>query len=616
MELLIPVKQFKKTRGRCTLPGTVVLSATREADRLPLAQLAVDLKQNDRKVKTAAGLTTATVILGRNRALSHPEAYRMTITPGGIRIVAATDAGAYYGVQTLRDLLHIHDAALPCCVIDDWPTFARRGVYHDTARGKIPKLSTIKRFIELLAHWKVNELQFLVENAFTFKKHPDIGKGWSPFTPDDILKIREHCRRHHVTFVPSLQTFGHMEKILMLPRYRALGELPDGNTLCPTDPRSIRLVEDLIDEYAPLFDAEDFNPCLDEPKELARGRSKAAAKRKGVGKLYLDFVLKVHKICLKHNKRMNMWGDVVLMHPEIIPYIPKDIVMLNWQYNNANPVRKIERTGEFAKADLALVCCPGTNAWRSHGSRLRVALENVSYFSRVALQHGAEGVLNTNWGDEGHRNTLAVSLCSLAHGAAHAWHTEDVQDKRHVRNFTLHTYGDRGGELAREIELLGDGRSNWWAYPAMVESLIERKAWARPPWYPAVKMLERENLPFLRLGRPAPAAAQRHIDELKRCRFAAPTKRLDPFLLTCLEEYRLAADMDRLAWVKLNLARVLRKGGKVDRRRLKTHADEMEVMIKRFALLWRRRNRPSRLSDNLYMMRCALKEARTLANRT
>ena len=573
-------------------------------------------------MKTGTGLATATVLLRRNRALSHPEAYRMTITLKGIQIVSATDAGAYYGVQTLRDLLHIHGTRLPCCVIDDWPTFARRGVYHDCARGKIPKLSTVKRFVELLAHWKINELQFLVENAFTFKKHPDISKGYSPFTPDEILKIREHCRKHHITFVPSLQTLGHMEKILMLPRYRALGELPGGgdmpggNTLCPIDPRSIRLVEDLIDEFAPLFDAEDFNVCLDEPKELAQGRSKRAARRKGVGTLYLEYVLKVHKLCLKHNKRMNMWGDVVLMHPEIIPDIPKDIVMLNWQYNNRNPTRYIERTGEFTEADLAVVCCPGTNAWRSHGSRLKVALDNVSYFSHVALQHGAEGVLNTNWGDEGHRNTLAVSLCSLAHGAAHAWHTEGVKDKRHVHNFTFHTYDDRSGDLAREIQLLGDGRSNWWAYPAIVESLAERKAWARPPWHAAVKMLERELLPHLRIGRPSPAETRKHVDDLKKCRFDAPAKNLDPFLSTCLEEYRLAADMDRLAWIKLNLARVLRKGKKVDRRRLRTHADQMEAMIKRFAALWRRRNKPSRLSDNLYMMGCALKEARTLAGKS
>ena len=52
-----------------------------------------------------------------------------------------------------------------------------------------------------------------------------------------------------------------------------------------------------------------------------------SSERTGVGRVYLDFILKIRQLCLKHNKRVNMWGDIVLKHPEIIPSIPKDIVM-------------------------------------------------------------------------------------------------------------------------------------------------------------------------------------------------------------------------------------------------------------------------------------------------
>jgi len=213
-----------------------------------------------------------------------------------------------------------------------------------------------------------------------------------------------------------------MEKILALPKYRHLGELPGynghpgGTTLYPSDPGSIKLISRMYKEFLPLFQAEDFNICGDEPWELGKGRSKRQAKKLGVGKVYLNFILKIHKLCQKYGKRMNMWADIVLTHPEIIPAIPKDIVMLNWDYYPEG--KWMRRTNEIVDAGLSVVCCPGTHGWQSHGSRMKHAINNVARFSRIARKYAAEGLLNTDWGDFGHRNTLGVSLHGFAHGAA------------------------------------------------------------------------------------------------------------------------------------------------------------------------------------------------------
>ncbi len=115
--------------------------------------------------------------------------------------------------------------------------------------------------------------------------------------------MQGYAKMHFINFVPSLTSFGHFEKILMLPEYQHLGEMPGfrghpgGSTLCPGDPGSIKLLEDMYDDFLPLFDAEDFNACGDEPWELGKGRSKARAKRIGLGRVYLDFLLKIHKLC-------------------------------------------------------------------------------------------------------------------------------------------------------------------------------------------------------------------------------------------------------------------------------------------------------------------------------
>ncbi|MCD4699929.1 MAG: family 20 glycosylhydrolase, partial [Phycisphaerae bacterium] len=399
------MRKCRRLSGSFTFGGSVGLQSGLDADRLPMKQLRDHLSDLCVRARIALSARIAEVGIVGDPCISGDEAYRLTIRPYVIEILSSAAAGAYYAIQTLRELLTIHGKTTPAMQIDDAPNLARRGVYHDCSRGKVPKIKTLRALIERLARWKINELQLYVENTFTFAGHPDIGRGYSPFTPDDILAIQDHCKKHHIRLVGSLTSFGHMEKILMLPKYRHLAELPGhngwpgGTTLCPSDPGSIKLLRDMYAEFLPLFEADDFNVCCDEPWELGKGRSKNRAEKIGVGRVYLDFILKIHKLCRKYGKRMNMWADIVLEHPEIIPLIPKDIVMLNWDYDLDG--KRIRRTKEITDAGLSVVCCPGTHGWQSHGSGLAVSMVNVAAFARTARRNGAEGFLNTDWGDFG-----------------------------------------------------------------------------------------------------------------------------------------------------------------------------------------------------------------------
>ncbi|MHC4266273.1 MAG: glycoside hydrolase family 20 zincin-like fold domain-containing protein [Planctomycetota bacterium] len=252
-KLLIPVKKVNLRKGSFCWPEKPVIASSSSSDILPLKQFINDLKQHHFKAHiTGDTLESAALRIQRDNNIKNSEAYRIVIGPDGVEIYSGTNAGAYYAVQTLRDLVAIHKKSLPACCIKDEPDFVRRGVYHDCSRGKVPKLGTLKNLVERLAHWKINELQLYIENVFTFKRHPDIGKGYSPFTPEEILSLQEHCQKHHVRLVGSLASFGHFEKILALSQYRHLGELPGfrnfpgGTTLCPSDRRSIKLIDELL----------------------------------------------------------------------------------------------------------------------------------------------------------------------------------------------------------------------------------------------------------------------------------------------------------------------------------------------------------------------------------
>ncbi len=602
---LVPPRRTSRLPGRFRWPALVTLASTRDADMLPLAQLAEDLRAQKRRTRIRRdAVGPAQVRVRRDVAVPGAEAYRLLIRPEGIEISAATDAGAYYGVQTLRELVRAGGATLGAARLEDAPDVARRAVYYDCSRGKVPAVDTLKLLVEQLAHWKINELQLYIENVFAFQRHPAIGRGFDPFSVDDILDLQAHAARHHVRFVPSLAGFGHMECTLALPAYRGLGERPGtngkpgGTTLCPGDPRSLRLVEDLYNEFLPLFTADDFNACGDEPWELGKGRSRRRAEQAGVGTVYLDFVLKLHRLCEHHGKRMNLWADIVLQHPDQLPRVPRDMVMLNWEY--AASGGRMDRTHEIAAAGLSLMVCPGTHAWQAHGTRLPEATQNVRRFAALGRRHGAEGLLMTDWGDLGHRQAPGVSLRAFAHAAAHAWNGRAVEEESFTTRFCRTVLGGDAPDAVETLEQVG--RTYLAAgdpsglYHGLVEPLdprtdlyrgIPRRSpvWIAPVWRHRIDGMAREGLEAVveRLGALRPPAPPRNGE------FAATL---------LLEGLALARRQDWLAATRALCIKRARAGERVPAAEWRRTAREVARLSEALAAQWMNWHRPSRLRDN------------------
>ena len=636
-DFLIPPKRVEAGGDRFRWPQVPVLASPRAADLVPLGQLAADMEAMGLRSRTRSSqpagcfggrrrvardafgpacpepVEGAAVRIRREKSIVGGEAYRLTVGPGGIEILASADAGAYYAVQTLREMLAVHRRTLPACRIDDRPDFARRGVYLDCSRGKRPRLATLLALVERLARWKVNELQLYVENVFTWRRHPLIGRGYSPFTPDELRTLQDHGRRHHVRLVGSLASFGHMEKILALPRYSHLGEmpgfrgLPGGTTLCPTDPGSIRLVEELYEEFVPLFEAEDFNACCDETWELGRGRSRRRAERIGLGRLYFDFLRKIHRLCRRYRKRMNVWADIVLEHPEMLGDLPTDMVMLNWDYEPDG--QRIGRTREIVDAGLAAMVCPGTNAWNSHGCRLKAGMQNIARFAAEGVRQGAEGLLNTDWGDNGHRNMLAVSLHNYAYGAAHAWNHRGTRQAGFTERFCRHTFGAEGCGMAESIRVLGSAHEMlglpyanstvlYAAFLGPVKGFLRRDD-------PLGAVLDAVRIPDLR----------DHCRRLAALRWPSPASSKDRLLRTALEEFAVASLLDQAACRRVAVLKQLRQDHQPCAREFHHLTEATELAATDLRRVWLLGNKPSRLRDQLAGLRQVAADYRRLLRR-
>ncbi|WOO39369.1 glycoside hydrolase family 20 zincin-like fold domain-containing protein [Rubellicoccus peritrichatus] len=388
------------------------------------------------------------------RLITNPKlscSYTLQVNDNGVQIHGIDSAGLFHGCQTLRQIIRQEGRKLKHLTIKDYPDYEARGFYHDVTRGKVPTLETLSELVEKASFYKLNQLQLYVEHTFDFRKHTGIAAGKSPLTACEILQLDELCQQHHIDLVPSMTTFGHCYEILRTKRLEHLGELGcQGSeypyswfdrqvhfTLDGTNPESIELIENMLDEYLPLFSSKHFNVCCDETLDLTYGKNARAGN--DAIELYISFTRKIINAVHKRGRKVQLWGDILQKNSRTINQLSKDVTVLNWSYS---PDLRDGNCELFEYSEIPFYVCPGTSGWNQFFNRIDWASQNIINFARQGKEHGACGLLNTDWGDHGHSNLLGCSLHGLALGAQCAWEAERTNIENFDKAFSLLELGD------------------------------------------------------------------------------------------------------------------------------------------------------------------------------
>ncbi len=528
--------------------------------------------------------------------IKHDQGYELRIEPQQIVIEASTSTGMFYGVCTLIQIVEQAGMQLPCLHIVDWPDYPVRGVMLDVSRDKVPSMTTLLELVDMLASWKINQLQLYTEHTFAYRNHPAVWANSSPFTGEEIRLLDLYCRERHIELVPNQNTFGHMTRWLMHPPYAALAETHDTfNTpwgitmqgpfsLCPIDPGSLALVESVFDDLLPYFSSRLFNVGCDETIDVGQGRSRTAVAERGAGRVYLDYLLKVYEAVKRRDRVMQFWGDIIVQYPELLPELPRDILALEWGYEADHPFAAT--CPQYAASGLQFYVCPGTSSWCSLAGRTDNAVENLRSAASSGLRNGAAGYLITDWGDRGHWQMLPVSYLGFVAGAAYAWAWNENKELDIAQAVSIHAFRDPTGTMGRVAVELGNvyqvpglavhnGSMLFWVLQLTFDELHER-SWQ----IPTVESF---------------SAALAAIDEAVRPLSKARMERRDASLV--LREWEFTAQLMRHACRRGLLAIAPSQPGSAATRRELDH--ELQQIIQEYQKLWLARNRPGGLTESV-----------------
>lgn len=377
------------------------------------------------------------------------EFYGLTVTGDTARIVASTEAGGRHALQTLKQLLRAGYAR--DLEIADWCNLPLRIFMDDISRGAVPTMAQVKRQIRDLAELKYNAMMFYVEDVIRVESHPDFAPTDGHFTLDDVREIGRYAASYGIDLIGNFQSFGHFEHILAHERYQDLGDTE--TMISTTDPRARKFMKEVLGELCEAFPSCYFNVNCDETWDIGNGRSRERVEVVGKERFYADHIRFLHDILRRHGKTMMMWADMVLKYPKTLDMLPKDIVLLTWNYDARDDFSGWIRPLQGHR----LLVCPGVHSSGRMVPEMRAAEGNRRFIAQ-GYEEGAEGALLTSW-DEGALHSCHHLCLGVAQAAETMWDTRRTTvDDDFARRYEIVRFGRENGFVAacRELMRLGD----------------------------------------------------------------------------------------------------------------------------------------------------------------
>lgn len=278
------------------------------------------------------------------------EGYSLEVADNGIVIEAASGAGCFYAVQTLRQLMPagfeengrvFKKLSVPCVKITDKPQFGWRGFHLDCSRHFMSK-EFVKRYIDLIAYHKMNILHWHLTDdqgwRIEIDKYPKLTEigAWRTladgsryggfYTKDDIREVVAYAAERYVNIVPEIEMPGHeVAALASYPHLSCTGKQLEvesswgvfKDVFCAGNQATFTFLQDVLDEVVELFPFKYIHIGGDEvPKYRWERCPKCNAllqreKLKDYEDMQRFFIQKIATYLEAKNRRIIGWDEIM-----------------------------------------------------------------------------------------------------------------------------------------------------------------------------------------------------------------------------------------------------------------------------------------------------------------
>jgi len=426
----------------------------------------------------------AVVLTVRNsEKLTNDEEYILSINEKGIHIEACHSKGVFYALQTLRQIVAT-EGCFPCCEIYDKPDFAFRGLQNDTTRGRVPTLEGLKKIADICAYYKINVIALYFEHSFAFREFDGIVSSEEMLFPEELKEFVAYCEQLYIEVIPYVAMFGHQYRLLQSDKYKHLCELEDytptlhywqermlHHSIDISNPESWVLIKSFIDQLTDVFPCRIYIPGIDETFDLCKGKNKG----KNMIEQYCAFTDKICDYLNEKGKTALIADDIIQNHDDGFLLKSKNIIMYHWDYV---PAPDEEKYKVLREKSLPFIAVPSTNSFNSIVETVDRSSKNIYNTVELSKKYGAEGILNTIWGDRGHWCDFNCTLYGVVMCAAKSWNTKTVFDEKFETDFSCLAFDEEDiniPKLFSKLEKLTLNAHLYWLVRWYSENIMKKE---------------------------------------------------------------------------------------------------------------------------------------------
>lgn len=213
------------------------------------------------------------------------EGYSLNVSPKRIDVVASSEQGAFYAIQTLLQMTQMGEMrTIDCCTVADEPRFPYRGLHFDVSRHFFSKEFLIKQ-IDAMALLKLNRMHLHLTDGAGWRlqidRYPRLTSfaAWRPaktwqewakcdtkycdqndpnahggfYTKDDIREVLAYAESRHITVIPEIEMPGHSEEAVAAYPEVSCDGTGKGGDFCPGKEATFQFLENILSEVIDLF---------------------------------------------------------------------------------------------------------------------------------------------------------------------------------------------------------------------------------------------------------------------------------------------------------------------------------------------------------------------------
>ena len=299
---IIPVPaHIQSGKGTYTLPEQGAKVFIQGASSSALANYIRQSALRGTTAKSRSKADIAITIGGKASKTIASEGYTLNISPKRIDIVASTDHGAFYAIQTLLQMTQMGKLqTLDACTVSDEPRFPYRGLHFDVSRHFFSKDFLIKQ-IDAMALLKLNRMHLHLTDGAGWRlqidRYPRLTSfaAWRPaqtwqewakcetkycnqtdpnahggyYTKDDIRQVLAYAESRHITVIPEIEMPGHSDEVLAAYPEVSCDGKGKGGDFCPGKEATFQFLENILSEVIELFPSHYIHIGGDEAGKSA-----------------------------------------------------------------------------------------------------------------------------------------------------------------------------------------------------------------------------------------------------------------------------------------------------------------------------------------------------------